>query len=191
MEESRYLINAEFQVTSMDELTTQNSMGVDAAFLIEKYQAGLWRYLRSLGASPDLADDLTQATFLAVLKSRFVHEAWPKTWSFLRRVAYNLYIDEHRRRGRLEIIPLVEERDQRWSEWAGNDGPDDQMLAALKDCTGNLSDRAQRALQLRYRDQATREQIATDLDLSPHGAKNLLQRAKQRLRDCLKRKLND
>ena len=67
----------------------------------------------------------------------------------------------------------------------------DQMLAALKDCTENLSDRAQRALQLRYRDQATREQIATDLDLSPHGAKNLLQRAKQRLRDCLKRKLND
>ena len=93
LEESRYLINAGLQVTSMDELTTQNSMGVDAAFLIEKYQAGLWRYLRSLGASPDLADDLTQATFLAVLKSRFVHEAWPKTWSFLRRVAYNLYID--------------------------------------------------------------------------------------------------
>ena len=174
----------------MDELTTSHSMGIDPTYLVEKYQAGLWRYLRSLGASPDLADDLAQATFLAVLKSRFVHEAWPKTWSFLRRVAFNLYIDEHRRRGRVEMVPLIEERDQRWSDWSGNEGPDDDSLAALRDCTDHLTPRAQRALQLRYRDQATREQIAEDLELSPDGAKNLLQRAKQRLRDCLKRKLN-
>lgn len=165
-------------------------MGIDPTYLVEKYQAGLWRYLRSLGASPDLADDLAQATFLAVLKSRFVHEAWPKTWSFLRRVAFNLYIDEHRRRGRVEMVPLIEERDQRWSDWSGNEGPDDDALSALRDCTDRLTPRAQRALQLRYRDQATREQIAEDLELSPDGAKNLLQRAKQRLRDCLKRKLN-
>lgn len=174
----------------MEKTAVTHAMGVDPAELIEKYQAGIWRYLRSLGASPDLADDLTQATFLAVLKSRFVHEAWPKTWSFLRRVAYNLYIDDYRRRGRLEVVPLIEQRDQDWSQCVGDAAPDDEMLGALRDCTSRLTERARWALQLRYRDQLSREQIANHLQLSPDGAKNLLQRAKSKLRECMKRKIH-
>ncbi|MEZ6106785.1 MAG: sigma-70 family RNA polymerase sigma factor [Pirellulaceae bacterium] len=175
----------------MDRANSADKHGVDPALLVEKYQAGVWRYLRTLGASPDLADDLTQGTFLAVLRSNFVHEAWPKTWSFLRRVAFNLYVDEHRRRGRLEVVELIEERDLAWSNWFGDEGMDAEMLDALKACVQKLSPRAQWGLELRYRDQLSREQIASTLNMSPDGAKNLLQRAKHRLRECLKRKFDE
>ena len=41
---------------------------LDAAQLIREHQAGVWRYLRVLGCSRELAEDLTQETFLAVLE---------------------------------------------------------------------------------------------------------------------------
>lgn len=174
----------------MERAGSADTLGIEPRLLIEKYQAGVWRYLRSLGASPDLADDLTQGTFLAVLKSRFVHEAWPKTWSFLKRVAFNLYVDEHRRRGRLDQVELIDERDLAWEAWRGDAAPDDEMIQALRDCVAALTPRARWGLELRYREQLSREQIAAALEMSPDGAKNLLQRAKQRLRDCLNRKLD-
>ncbi|HAN99701.1 MAG TPA: sigma-70 family RNA polymerase sigma factor [Planctomycetaceae bacterium] len=175
----------------MDRTVSVENLGVEPELLVRKYQAGLWRYLRTLGASPDLADDLTQSAFLAVFRSRFVHEAWPKTWSFLKRVAYNLFVDEHRRRGRADQVELIEERDLAWSEWFGDEGPDEEMIMALRDCVGSLTPRARYGIELRYRDQLSREKIAAALEMSPDGAKNLLQRAKQRLRECLERKRHD
>jgi len=51
-----------------------------------------------------------------------------------------------------------------------------------------LSDRARKALEMRFRDQQSREQIAATLEISEHGAKNLMQRAKQQLRACVEKK---
>ncbi len=45
--------------------------GPDAAAFIAKHQEGVWRYLRAIGCDSNLADDLTQETFLAVLRRPF------------------------------------------------------------------------------------------------------------------------
>ena len=76
-----------------------------------------------------------------------------------------------------------------WTRWAGDD-QGEELLDALRDCLPGLSDRARRALELRFRDEQSREQIAAQLDLSEDGAKNLLQRAKNKLRDCVTAKLS-
>ena len=55
----------------METATTPDTTGFDPAQLIEKYQVGVWRYLRALGCEPALADDLTQETFLSVLQHPF------------------------------------------------------------------------------------------------------------------------
>jgi RNA polymerase sigma-70 factor (ECF subfamily) len=43
---------------------------------------------------------------------------------------------------------------------------------------------------MRFRDDSSRDEIATALEITEHGAKNLMQRAKQQLRECIERKLS-
>ncbi|MFO0922154.1 MAG: hypothetical protein U0905_06645 [Pirellulales bacterium] len=42
---------------------------------------------------------------------------------------------------------------------------------------------------MRFRDNAAREEIAAALGVSEHGAKNLMQRAKTQLKECVESRL--
>jgi len=160
----------------------------DPARLVNDHQAGLWRYLRALGCDPSHADDLTQETFLAVFQKPF-HDFNPSaTAAYLRKVAYNLFITHHRRSGRVVAMENLEEIDTTWSRWVGEDNGE-EMLLALKACLEQLTDRARLALEMRFRDKASRETIATALAIGEHGAKNLMQRAKHQLRQCIESKV--
>lgn len=44
---------------------------------------------------------------------------------------------------------------------------------------------------MRFEDQATRERIAAELQISENGVKNLQQRAKSQLKQCLEEKLGN
>jgi RNA polymerase sigma-70 factor (ECF subfamily) len=162
--------------------------GLDLARLIREHQAGVWRYLRVLGCSTALADDLTQDTFLAVLQKPFEVRGPAATASYLRTVARNLWITTSQRENRYITAGELDELDVVWDRWAGRDGGE-QLLAALESCLRELSDRARQALNLRYRCQQPRREIAAALQMSEDGAKNLLQRAKEQLRACIERKL--
>ena len=162
--------------------------GIDPERLINDHQAGVWRYLRALGCEPALADDLTQETFLAVLQRPFQDLGPQAVAAYLRRIAFNLHITHHRRSGKVTAVENLEELDAAWSRLT----PDDDgelLLEALKGCLQGLSDRARKALDMRFRDQQSREQIAAMLEISEHGAKNLMQRAKQQLRACVEKKI--
>ena len=68
------------------------------AELIARHQNGIWRYLRMLGCDSSTADDLTQETFLRVLRrDNFVQHSDAATSSYLRRTAYNLLVSMHRK----------------------------------------------------------------------------------------------
>ena len=60
----------------------------------------------------------------------------------------------------------------------------------LAECFGRLTERAQLSLKLRFTEDATRESIAMELGITEHGAKNLMQRAKAQLKQCLEEKSN-
>src|SRR5438552_15470141 len=92
---------------------------LDAARLIREYQAGVWRYLRVLGCSPELAEDLTQETFLAVLQRPFTDNGPAATSAYLRQVAKNLYISHQRRAGRYTLVEDVDAFDAARDRWAG------------------------------------------------------------------------
>jgi RNA polymerase sigma-70 factor (ECF subfamily) len=82
----------------------------------------------------------------------------------------------------------IEELDRTWSNWAGHDNGE-AALDALRDCLQGLTERARKALEMRFRGESSRAEIAEALDITPHGAKNLMQRAKQQLRTCMDEKL--
>ena len=158
--------------------------------LIVDYQAGIWRYLRAMGCESSLADDLTQETFLAAIQHTFQDINHAATSAYLRTIAKNLLISHHRRAGKVIAVENVELLDRTWSNWAGNDSGSG-AIDALRDCLQGLGERARQALDLRFRQDASREEIAAALKLSEDGAKNLLQRAKQKLRECIDEKLLD
>jgi RNA polymerase sigma-70 factor (ECF subfamily) len=164
---------------------------LDVDRLVREHQAGLWRYLRVLGCPAHEAEDLTQETFLAVLTKPFQDYNRQATAAYLRQVARNLFVTSRRR-----AVSSVEldEAEAAWLRWAAHD-EGEELLAALRECLPTLSERARHALGLRFGfdaesgGAASRAQIAGALGLSEDGAKNLLQRAKQQLRECIERKL--
>ncbi len=168
--------------------------GYDPVRLIETYQAGVWRYLRALGCDAARAEDLTQDTFLAVLQRPFQDINPAATAVYLRKTAFNLFISQQRRAGKVTAVEDVEELDRTWSQWVGGiRGANDQgeaALDALRDCLAGLTERARLALEMRFRGDASRSEIAAKLEITEHGAKNLMQRAKQQLRACVESKLS-
>jgi RNA polymerase sigma-70 factor (ECF subfamily) len=161
----------------------------ELAGLVQAHQAGVWRYLRFLGCDPAEADDLVQATFLAVLRERFEVRSPAETGAYLRTVARNrLLMARRKERGAPQAVELAA-AEAVWARMAGDDGLSD-YLAALGDCLQQaVSPRVRRALELQYRDRASRAQIAAALDLAVEGVKTLLRRARSALRDCVERKL--
>lgn len=158
--------------------------------LMQAHQRGVWRYLRLLGADEALADDLTQDTFIAVLRKPFEQRGGDATAAYLRTVARNLYLKTLRRDA---LASAARDADEADAIWASDDGEDNAQpyLDALRACLETLEEHMRQALAMRYRDNASREAIAQALDMPENSARNLMQRAKERLRDCITRRLKD
>ncbi len=162
----------------------------DPKALIETHYQGVWRYLRAIGCSADLADDISQETFVAVLKRPFEQFHANSTAAYLRRVAFHLMVTAKRQAGKMIATDELEVLDRIWTRWVGADLSGDAVIDALTECFSRLTPRAQQSLRMRYADNASREDIAESLKITSHGVKNLQQRAKAQLRECLEEKLN-
>jgi RNA polymerase sigma-70 factor (ECF subfamily) len=173
----------------MQPASSSTGAGFDPARLIHDHQAGVWRYLRALGCDSALADDLTQETFLAVLQRPFQDLGRQAVAAYLRKIAFNLRVSHHRRSGKVSAVENIEEIDAAWSRLAPDDNGE-LLLETLRECLEGLSQRARQALNMRFRDNESRENIAAMLEITEHGAKNLMQRAKQQLRSCVEKKLS-
>lgn len=150
---------------------------------------GVWRYLRVLGCESNEADDLTQETFLAVLRKPFDYYGKAAAASYLRKVAYHRFISARRRTGKEVVTDELELIDESWSDWISSQNDGSEALDSLATCLSQLPERARWALEMRFRDKLPRSEIADKLEITEHGAKNLMQRAKQKLRECIELKL--
>ena len=164
-----------------------SSADIDPTQLIERHQLSLWRYLRALGCDASQADDFVQDTFLKILQKPFNYYDEDATAAYLRRIAHNLFISMQRRAGKVIAVEDVEKFERAWSDLI-SDGNGEDYLDALRNCLQKISQRSRWALEMRFRDKLSRAKIAASLDITENGAKNLMQRAKSRLRECIERK---
>ncbi len=165
-----------------------SSAEIDPAQLIEKHQLGLWRYLRALGCDASQADDLVQDTFLKVLQKPFNYFDEDTTAAYLRRIAHNLFISLQRRAGKVVAVEDIQKFERVWCELVSDQGGED-YLEALRGCLQKVSRRSRWALEMRFKEKLSRAKIAASLQITENGAKNLMQRAKARLRECIERKI--
>ena len=159
------------------------------AALVRAHQAGVWRYLRFLGCDPTEADDLVQETFLAVFRKEFEQRSAGQTSAYLRAVARNRFLMARRKQRNTPSALDLDAAEAVWARIAGEDGLSDSLVA-LSDCLQVAVDsRARQALDLQYRDRASRTEIAAALEMGVEGVKTLLRRARSALRDCVERKI--
>lgn len=160
---------------------------IDLEALIRRHQIGLWRYLRMLGAPPDLAEDVLQDTFLVALRRLGEDRGDAAAASFLRQTARHLYLRRRRDQGRREVL-LAELADAWWlSHGVDDDG--DGWLAALRACVDGLDGRAREVVQRFYGDGLDRGTVAAAMGMKENGIKTLLQRVRAALRTCIGRRL--
>lgn len=156
--------------------------------LVTAYRFEIWRYLRYLGAENSEADDLTQETFLAVWKKPFDYIGPKETGAYLRTVARRQLLMLRRKQKRRPPEFDLDLAEQVWAETV--DDSSDDFIEALRDCVDGLTGRPETAIALHYHQQASRNEIAEQLGMTPDGVKTLLRRTRETLRDCIQRKLS-
>lgn len=156
----------------------------DVVRLVRQHQDEVWRYLRFLGASTELADDLTQDAFVQLLRSPFEERSPAATAAWLRTVARHLYVKSFRRPPfaavDVDTIEVV------WSGFARDDQGQDS-LDRLRACLGRLDGRARDAVRLHYEERRSRRDIGARLGIGEDGVKSLLRRTRAVLRECIER----
>lgn len=161
----------------------------DFAELVRTHQAGIWRYLRFLGADAAQADDLTQETFLCVYRRPFVEQSPAASAAYLRSVARRQLLMSLRKAKRRPRLADLELADEVWSRLAGDDGGG--YLEALRECLQLIEGRAREAIELRYRDDRSRSEIGQLLEIGEDGVKSLLRRTRELLRRCVEKRTSE
>lgn len=167
--------------------TARMTPAVDLETLVRRHQLGLWRYLRALGAPPELAEDLLQDTFLVALHKLTDDRGDAAVATFLRQTARHLYLRRRRDQGRREQL-LIELAEQLWQRDCGEDAGE-RWLEALRACVQQLDGRPRQAVQLFYGEGRDREAVAAAMGMKPNGLKTLLQRLRATLRQCIELRL--
>ncbi len=157
----------------------------DVTRLVQTHQAEVWRYVRFLGASAELADDLTQDAFLQLLRAPFVERSHQETVGWLRRVVRNLYVKSFRRPP--FAVAELDAIESTWDVFAGDDGGA-EGLEHLRACVEQLTGRARDAVRLHYHERHSRHAIGEQLGIGEDGVKSLLRRTRALLRECVERR---
>lgn len=156
------------------------------AVAVHRHARGVFRFLRVLGAPMAVADDLTQEAFVVAWRKQKQGLPGPALGAFLRRTAKLLWL-EHGRDARREARAHAAVAERLWArDCATDDG--ESLVANVRDCLHRLAPRARAALEQVYGDEGDRDAVAAQLGLLPNGLKMLLQRARQQLLECLRRK---
>ena len=143
--------------------------------------------MHALRREPDdqpRADEVAQDALLLALQKHVVIDA---AAPFLRQAAKFLWLRRQRddQRAAARLATAAEFLWQR--DCAADDG--EGLLAALRDCVEALPARSRLCVQRVYGEDAGRAELAAELGLSEHGARTLLQRLRQGLKDCVERRL--
>lgn len=160
-----------------------------AARIVEEHYRPLWRYLRFLGCSDALAEDLAQETFVAILDRPPVLDEPDALSAYLRSIARNLFLKSLRQARSEPAWADLREAESVWKQVAG-DGEWETYLEALKGCIQGLEERDRGFLEGYYGRDSGRKEAAASFGMSEEGLKSLIRRIKDRLKACVKGKLS-
>jgi RNA polymerase sigma-70 factor, ECF subfamily len=172
------------------DLIMATAQGDHEAFerLVRRYQNPLLNFITRYLGDRSAAEDLVQEVFLKVYQAapRFNPRGRVSSWIF--KIAYNLSLNELKRRSRLrkmEDHELYREdsADRGSTEAAACHEAAEEFLAALND----LAEDQRAALLLRVNEELSYREISEIMGASVQSVESLLFRARKRLRQSLRR----
>ena len=151
--------------------------------VIETHYASIYRLLLFLTRDASLAEDMTQEVFASAWAAiqGFRGEASIKTW--LRRIAYNLFIDGQRRRKRDEVFAdKLGPRDATETADPLSRIMTDEDLGRMYAAMGDVENEERAVLLLHYLDGLSYREMAAVLHQSSGTLKWITHRALEKLR---------
>ena len=165
--------------------------GADPSAFVAQHQRAVFRWLRALGCEAQRAEEHCQDALLAALHHGIDQRQPRLAAAWLRTAARNFYWLRLRRERRQPDRVALAEIEASWHAFGGDEDGADGALAALRGCLDAASDRDRQLLEQRYRDDACRRSMATALGVGETAIKQALRRARRRLQDCVRNKLDD
>jgi len=161
--------------------------------IVQKYQRGVFAYLRSRVFCTSDAEDLTQEVFLRFYQGRERFDGANMIRPWLMGIARNLlkeHIRKSRRRKEVAWTELCLELDELVQSHA-SDSQDthEDTLKSLPECLDGLGQSARQAIHLRYSSGFSLLDIGRQLKRSEGAIKLLMFRARQALKYCLDSKM--
>ncbi|MGP4073562.1 sigma-70 family RNA polymerase sigma factor [Piscibacillus sp. B03] len=160
--------------------------------LYERYAKALYFYLLKMCGSEQLAEDLTQETFVrATIHLNEYEGEEARAWLF--KVARNAYLDEWRKQKRRKIVPLVSFFTAKEEMISPYGIPEESVISdetnqQVHDLIGYLPEQYRTLIYLREFEEFTYKEIVDTLQLSEEQVKVSLYRARKRLASLAKRK---
>ena len=160
--------------------------------IVKLHQAGLYRYVRYLGARRSVAEDVVQDAFLdAFRRPGPLEEADERgAAGWLRGIARNKFLKHCRAAKRDPVAAgseVLEGHEATWRDEFLRDGDGFDYVEALRSCVDGLPENQRLAVDMQYSKNAARAEIAEALALSTDGVKSLMRRIRAALADCVKR----
>jgi RNA polymerase sigma-70 factor, ECF subfamily len=158
-------------------------------FLVRKYQRSVFNFVYRILGDRHAAEDVLQEVFWALYRAapRFEARAQVSTWLF--KIAYNLSLNEIKRRNRflnlheaLRAYPCTEIGPSALSSLEASE-LEEEMTTALN----RLPENQKSALLLRVSEELSYAEISEILSVSISSAESLIFRARTRLRQLLKK----
>lgn len=160
------------------------------AELVRAHELPLWRYLQVLGCPNDVAEDLVQEAFVALIEAQLEDRGAGATRTWLRTTVRNGFLAHCRRTRRSPLALDAEAVAAAWAEYERDDDGE-RYRVALRACLDALPRRQHDLLLAQVRDRTSAEVLAAQAGLALEGVRSALRRLKGALRDCVARRLHD
>lgn len=160
--------------------------------LVRENSRMLMTYLRSLVSDEAAVDDLFQETMVIAWRRMDDCDLTRPFGPWLRGIAARLVMAHFRKHKRLPLLldeRLLERLDERFESIDSRYGDAwDEKVQGLHQCIQALPSRYQEVIRIRYLDNTSSQATAEQLQLTLEACKKRMQRARQKIADCLKRK---
>ncbi len=158
------------------------------ADVIETYQARIYRYVYRLTGDSDLAEDLTQDTFIKAYKSILKTRSELSLNAWLYRIATNVVNSMWRRRKLISFIPLVSDDDtlasSRLDHSGGHSGEPDNVIEriSIEESLIAVPRESRTCMVLHYIEGLKYREIADILGISEEAVRKRVARGNQKFR---------
>lgn len=162
--------------------------------LVERYQRTLYYFVVGKVVDDTEAKDIVQKTFVAAFQKLAEFRVDASFFAWLKGIALNHCRNEWRRHQSQARLAggLLEEKRAELELASFDSRPDDgeRRLAALRQCLEQLSAHEQKVVEWRFVQELPLVSIGEQLGRGAEAARLFLYRVRQRLADCVKKRLS-